>query len=189
MWRYILLLFIAMALAAAGSSSRNTGSSSSWDSGPEAMREGERLFQEGLYEAAAPALWRAVLLHEQTPSQERYDVQRAFQLFLGCYAAQNRVVDGLVFVAEESFRRGQSDMGQKFLEQVLAVDPSNKDARRLQETYHGAAAAAMGASAQDVVEPPPTSAAQFDDEMMKKTPEELYQMASEHFSAKQYEVL
>jgi hypothetical protein len=119
-------------------------------------------------------------------------------MFLGCYAARNRVVDGLVFVSEESYRRGQEAMGRKFLDQALAVDPSHPDARRLKETY--LAAGTVGGAGEDDGDDgeeedessssssPSLSSSSFDDEMLQKSPEELYQVASEHFSNKQYEV-
>jgi hypothetical protein len=197
----LVWLVVTMAAASAAAAAAASGS---WDGGtgngggPEAMEEGERLFKAGSYEEAAAPLWRAVLMHEQTPPAERYDVQRAFQMFLGCYAARNRVVDGLVFVSEESYRRGQAEMGRKFLDQALAVDPSHPDAQRLKETY--LAAGTVGGAGEDDGDDgeeedessssssPSLSSSSFDDEMLQKSPEELYQVASEHFSNKQYEV-
>jgi hypothetical protein len=200
----LVWLVVTMAAASAAAAAAAAAASGSLDGGngggPEAMEEGERLFKAGSYEEAAAPLWRAVLMHEQTPPGDRYDVQRAFQMFLGCYAARNRVVDGLVFVSEESYRRGQEAMGRKFLDQALAVDPSHPDARRLKETY--LAAGTMGGAGEDdgdeeeedesspLSSPssPSPSSSSFDDEMLQKSPEELYQVASEHFSNKQYEV-
>jgi hypothetical protein len=156
------------------------------DSGPFAFQSGKSLFQDKDYEAAAAALWRAVLLHEQTPPDERYDVQEAFQMFLQCYVAQNKVIEGFLFVAEESFQRGQTAMGQRFLEQALAVDPLNAEARRLKELFlPGSDPAYSSPRQREEGQPAPAA---FDDELMKKSPEQLYQIASGHFSSKEYEV-
>jgi tetratricopeptide (TPR) repeat protein len=200
----LVLLLSSLAVACSGIPAVPTAAVASDDddnnnaSGPDAFRLGEELFQRQEYERAAAALWRSVLLHEQTPPDQKYDVQRAFQWFLQCYAAQNRVVDGFAFVAEESFRRGQFDMGKKFLEQALAVDPSNADAVRLRDTYLSVGLTSSGGKrdpttadlgrplvAPDVLG---AGAATFDEETMNMSPEELYRVASEHFSAKEYEV-
>lgn len=174
--------WIRPASSASSSSPSSSSSSSLADSGPFAFQAGKRLFQDQDYEAAASALWRAVLLHEQTPPDERYDVQEAFQLFLQCYVFQNKVVEGFLFVAEESFQRGQIAMGQRFLEQALAVDPLSAEARRLKELFLPVDEAGSSYEGQ---EPAPAT---FDEDYMQKSPEELYQIASGHFSSKEYEV-
>jgi hypothetical protein len=171
-------------LSSVSSSLPQDGGRALLDSGPFAFRTGKSLFQDKDYEAAASALWRAVLLHEQTPPDERYDVQEAFQLFLQCYVAQNKVIEGFLFVAEESFQRGQTAMGQRFLEQALAVDPLNAEAHRLKELFVPADPASSASRQREGYSAPAT----FDEEFMKKSPEELYQIASGHFSNKEYEV-
>lgn len=145
------------------------------EDGPAAFEIGQLLFREQHYDAAAAALWKAVLLHEQTPSDRKYDVQQAFQIFLQCYVLQNKVMDGLLFVAEESFRRNQDAMGRKFLDQAREVDPHHPAVQRVQSLY------LPGEHTVD-------SQAEFGEELTKKTPEELYQVASEHFGNKEYEV-
>jgi hypothetical protein len=176
--------WIRPALSSVSSSLPQDGGRALLDSGPFAFRTGKSLFQDEDYEAAASALWRAVLLHEQTPPDDRYDVQEAFQLFLQCYVAQNKVIEGFLFVAEESFQRGQTAMGQRFLEQALAVDPLNAEARRLKELFVPRDPTSSDSRQREGYSAP----AAFDEAFMKKSPEQLYQIASGHFSNKEYEV-
>ena len=149
--------------------------------GPESFALGQQLFHDRQYEQAAAALWRAVILHGNTPPSKTYDVQEVFQLFMQCYLVQDRLADGLAFVSVESFRRGQTDMGRNYLQQALSVDPNNEAALAVQEEFGDSSSSsssqqASGSSAKDEV-----------DEYIGKTPEQLYGIASEFFAKKNYE--
>jgi len=50
-----------------------------------------------------------------------YEVEEAFSLFLKCYTHLNRIVDGFVFVAAESYLRGQEAMGELYLSEALKL--------------------------------------------------------------------
>ena len=150
--------------------------------GPSSFSRGKELFQQGKYDKAATELWRAVLLHSNTPTEQQYPVQEVFQLFMQCYIVQNRMADGLAFVASESFQRGQIDMGKSYLEQALSVDPNNSVAKNIQREF----ASYLGGGAGD------ESKAEHDDEQLNedlkgKSPEELYEIGSKFFSEKDFE--
>lgn len=129
------------------------------------MDQGQRLFAQQRYDEASLEFWKAVLLHDGS-----YDVQAVFAQFLKCYAVQNRVGDGLAFVASESFKRGQRDMGERYLGEALQVDPQNALARQVQQEFMS-----------EVLD------SDEEDEYANLSPEDLYELASERFSLKQYE--
>jgi len=86
--------------------------------GPKSLSEGRRLYQEKNYDEAALYYWRAVLFQANNP--DKYTVEEAFQGFLGCYAVQNRSVDGFLFIAKEVMERKQKDMALQYIDQALA---------------------------------------------------------------------
>jgi protein O-GlcNAc transferase len=138
---------------------------------------GKAAFEQGHYEAAATDLWKAVLLHAEDPSA--YNVQQVFSDFLQCYVLQDRLADGLAFVAVESFRRNQVEMGRKYLGEALQVDPNNALALEIQQEY-----------AADTIKTAATKSAMQDtrnDDIKSMSPETLYEKASLEFSNKHYE--
>lgn len=150
--------------------------------GPTSVAKGRDLFQSGAYEEAAMEFWKAVLLHSQTPPERQYNVQEVFQSFMQCYIVQGRMADGFAFVASESFQRGQISMGENYLQQALAVDPHNAAAKAVQMEYRQYTGASMQQS-ESVVK----DSDQYNDDLKGKTPEELYDVASSHFSKKNFE--
>ena len=87
--------------------------------GPANLAEGQRLFSLQQYNKASTYLWRAVILHSSTTTppnnkQEAYKVDDAFTPFLQCYLYQNKVVDGLTFIAAESYMRDQISLGELY---------------------------------------------------------------------------
>ena len=150
--------------------------------GPESYELGKKLWEERKYDEAAAALWRAVILHGNTPPARTYDVQEVFQLFMQCYLVQDRLADGLAYVSVESFRRGQVEMGQNYLQQALSVDPNNEAALAIQEEF-GEPSTGPQPSSSSV----PTKSKEEDDPFYGKTPEALYEVASDHFAKKEYE--
>ena len=106
--------------------------------GPVNLQEGQRLFQLGNYNDAAAYLWRAVVLHPKSvKNKDLYQVDDAFKPFLQCYLLQNRLVDGFVFIATESYMRGQNDMGDLYLGQALERDAGHAAALELQQVMKG----------------------------------------------------
>ncbi|KAL9189848.1 hypothetical protein ACHAXT_009523 [Thalassiosira profunda] len=95
--------------------------------GPSNLKEGRRLFQSANYADASAYLWRAVVL--QGDSSQSYSVDEAFTPFLQCYLLQNKVVDGLVFVAAESYLRGQDKMGELYLGQARGAGCHSRERR------------------------------------------------------------
>lgn len=175
-------------------------------SGAESLKEGLHLLKLREYEEAAPYLWRAVLMHEQ--STKPYDVQEAFSGFLQSYSARNKLADGFLYVAKESIGRGQTQMAKMYLQQALQVDPNHEEALEIQEELEefdnsggirkGGASSTkkpkrqvqiisdedeeeVGDSGGDVIE------WDADEKLKRKSPEELYEIASKHFSEKNYE--
>jgi protein O-GlcNAc transferase len=151
--------------------------------GPASWERGQALFREREYDAAAMELWTAVLFHGDTEPERQYDVQAVFQMFIDCYIVQDKLADGLAFVSSESFRRGQTEMGDNYLQQALAVDPKNKAALAIQREYRPSNAR----KATTASTPSPNDKANNDKEFVGKTPEHLYELASRHFSEKRYE--
>jgi tetratricopeptide (TPR) repeat protein len=146
--------------------------------GPTCVLKGKELFQQEQYEDAAMEFWKAVLLHTQTPPERQYNVQEVFQLFMQCYIVQGRMADGFAFVASESFQRGQTDMGQSYLQQALAVDSKNAAALAVQQEF-----LRTGEEEDAVVKDDDT----FNTDLKGKTPEELYELASKEFAKKEFE--
>jgi protein O-GlcNAc transferase len=155
--------------------------------GPESFRLGMKLFSDQQYEDAANALWRSVLLHGQTPPSQTYDVTQAFQTFMQCYIAQDRMADGLAFVSLESFRRGQTDMGKNYLQQALSVDPNNEAALRVQRDFgQGQSPTTTQQSSSNTANSASSTMNQADP-LRGKSPEELYAIASDAFAKKEFE--
>jgi protein O-GlcNAc transferase len=158
--------------------------------GPASLATGDRLFQEHQYDDAAESYWKAVLMHGQTDASRTYDVQSVFQKFMQCYIVQGKMVDGLAYVADNAFQRGQTDMGQQYLEQALSIDPENAAALAVQDEFGtgGTGASAVGTS---------SASKSGDNEMVDdedenpdlqgKSAEQLYEIAAEHFANKDYE--
>jgi hypothetical protein len=151
--------------------------------GPASYARGQELFQQGAYEEAAMELWKAVLLHGSTPPEQQYSVPDVFQLFMQCYSIQGKTADGFAFVASESFRRGQIDMGKSYLEQAFAVDANSAAAKAVRNEFRSLFEETAGDDE--------TSASQDDQslnaDLKGKTPEELYEIGSMHFSEKNFE--
>mmetsp|Transcript_1409 Transcript_1409/g.2969 ORF Transcript_1409/g.2969 Transcript_1409/m.2969 type:complete len:941 (+) Transcript_1409:158-2980(+) len=101
--------------------------------GPTNLQEGQRLFQTGRYDDASAHLWRAVILHTHGDNKQLYKVDDAFTPFLQCYLLQNKIVDGLVFIAAESYMRGQTEMGELYLGQALGRDGGHVGALGLKQ--------------------------------------------------------
>jgi protein O-GlcNAc transferase len=170
--------------------------------GPESFALGKKLWEERNYDEAAASLWRAVLLHGQTPEAQTYDVQEVFHLFMQCYMVQDRLADGLSYVSLESFRRGQDEMGKTYLQQALQVDPHNVKALQIQVEFGAGGSGASsssstatsstslqsgGSAAQTTTSTSPETSATSQDPFYGKTPEDLYEVASGHFASKEYE--
>eukprot|EP00985_Skeletonema_marinoi_P023197 scaffold15256_cov77-Skeletonema_marinoi.AAC.1 len=114
---------------------QSSQSSSSIDisNGHANLLEGQRLLQLGHYIDATTFFWRAVLLHSSSTSSSLYSVNDAFTPFLQCYINLNKLVDGITFVAAESYLRRQDQMGDLYLEQALEQDDGHVSAVRLKE--------------------------------------------------------
>jgi protein O-GlcNAc transferase len=148
--------------------------------GPSSFARGQQLFGERKYDQAAIELWKAVLFHGNTAPERQYDVQEVFQMFMQCYIIQGKMADGLAFAASESFRRGQIDMGRSFLHQALAVDPKNQAALAVQNEFGYGGDLGANHSPED-------GRSEQNADLAGKTPEQLYEVASQHFSKKNYE--
>ena len=172
-------------------SQANTSAYTLDTNGPESLKRGKELFQQGQWEEAARYYWRAVLLQEQ--SGKVYTVEEAFGGFMQCYIVQDRPADGFIFIAKESWQRGQKAMAQKYLDQALEVDPSNEDGLALQKMMAGG----MGYAAHHEYQRPKKDrtnkfqplygSAEDEDPLEGKTPEDLYEYGSTLFSRRNYE--
>ena len=174
----------AAAAAAAGIDTGNTGDAGTAADGPASLARGRELLAQDRYDEAAPHFWRAVLLHgeqQQGTAEEAYTVEEAFTLFLRCYAAQDRTADGFAYVAVESYRRGQLDMAQTYVETALEVDPNHGGALELRGLLQASSSGAGGATAAAA-----GGGGGATDPDSGKTPEELYHDGTQYFSRKQY---
>jgi protein O-GlcNAc transferase len=169
--------------------------------GPTSFRIGQSLFEEQEYEEAAMELWRAVLLHAETPSSQKYDVQVVFSMFLQCYVRRNMTIEGLLFVSMESYRRGNMEVGRQFLEQAKTIDPNHVAVRALQEEYAPETLSLSSSTKTFQGSNQPTTHGLDhnigDDssdfivkgrDVRKLTPEQLYELAAEDFASKDYEL-
>lgn len=157
--------------------------------GPASFALGKQLWEQRQYNEAASALWRAVILHANTPAAETYNVEEVFQLFMQCYMIQDRLADGFAFVSLESFKRGQDEMGRTYLQQALSVDPENPTALEIQREFGGAKGGSGSSRTQGSKSSSDTSTLSEEqkDPYYGKTPEDLYEIGSNHFAEKQYE--
>jgi tetratricopeptide (TPR) repeat protein len=159
--------------------------------GLESLKEGQKLFAEEKYEKAAIYFWRAVLLQEQ--SGEAYAVEDAFTPFVQSYAVQDRTADAFVYIAKESWQRGQKDMAKTYLQQALSIDSSNGDALALLEKFEGGGTSksrsSSKASRKKRENPfqPNYGTPEADRPLDDKSPEELYSYGATLFSRRNYE--
>lgn len=189
-WRILaLLVLLVLFIARAGGNQQPSLKHQGLPDGPGSFARGKKLFEELQYDQAATELWNAVLFHGDTPAERQYDVQTVFTMFMQCYMLQGKMADGLAFVSLESFRRGQVDMGKNYLQQALAVDPENPAALAIQNEFgvisSGSAASSDGDNNNFEAGKEPEATPNAD--LAGKTPEQLYEMASQHFSQKNYE--
>jgi len=147
--------------------------------GPASLQKGMELFAQQQYDDAAVALWRAVLLNEETEAEKEYDVQAVFQQFMQCYIVQDRMADGLAFVASESFQRGQKEMGTNYVHQALSVDPNNELALALQAQF-------MVDTSHDENDISSAVDEESNKDIAGLTPERLYEFGSVQFTEKNY---
>ena len=166
----------------------------SMQNGPANLAEGKKLFHELEYDRAAMHFWRAVLMQEQ--NTDAYTVEEVFNGFIQCFAVQDRIADGFVYIAQESIGRGQFPMGKMYLQQALHVDPNNQEALLLQNRIETMGFVFDGSEPQtdnEEEEDNDDDVDEFDEgddtrtNLMKKSPEELYEVASKHFQDRKYE--
>lgn len=162
--------------------------------GAESFKEGLRLFEEGVdYDRAAIHFWRAVLY--QGEFADIYSVEDAFSQFIQCYAVQGRAEDGFVYVAKESFKRGQADMAKNFLAQALQLDPMHPGGLELQEqmTVSNGGASPGGTAGQGEIKKRENKfqarygTPEADNPLEGKSPEDLYEYGTTLFNRKNYE--
>jgi tetratricopeptide (TPR) repeat protein len=147
------------------------------------LKEGQRLLALQDYDRAAMHFWRAVLLHASASGT--YTVEESFQPFLQCFALQGRTADGFVYIAQQSFARGQDQMGKMYLQQALGVDPNHAEALLLRQQWE-----MMEESTSDIVSSQDQGRREDDHENLDGldgTPEEMYERASKYFVDRNYE--
>jgi len=108
------------------------------DSGETNYHKANIHFQQGRYEEAAEHYWAAVLLHSTNPSSHiggkaSYAVQDAFVPFIKCYSIRDKLADGTAYIAMESWKRGQLDMAQLYVDQTLIHDANHEEALLIKE--------------------------------------------------------
>lgn len=143
------------------------------------LKEGQRLLVLQDYDRAAMHFWRAVML--QAASTGAYTVEEAFQPFMQCFTLQGRTADGFVYIAQQSFARGQDQMGKTYLQQALGVDPNNAEALLLKQQLE------MVEGSSSIAMPSQEQGGQEDDYGLNSTPEELYAKAGQLFVERDYE--
>ena len=112
------------------------------------FKEGMRLFQLEKYHDAAPLFWRAVLLYDKDPSNVGlYNVDDAFLPFLKCHMKVDTFTEGLLFIAAESYLRGQEEIGDTYLAQTLERDANNPYGLELKKIVSDSRRSNVGGSA------------------------------------------
>jgi len=102
-----------------------------------AVAKGLRLFEEKKYAEAAKEFWLSIDEHTESDyDYDLYKVQTSFDHFMDSYAAQNKVAEGLCFVAEQSFLRRQTDMANHFLQKCVEQDPKHNMIKNIREKFH-----------------------------------------------------
>ena len=89
-WWFLATIALVLLLECQPSLAQQQGQPPLETDGPQSLALGKQLREERQYDAAAAALWRAVILHSGTPEAQTYDVQEVFQLFMQCYMVQDR---------------------------------------------------------------------------------------------------
>lgn len=84
-----------------------------------------KLYNEEKYDDAAEEYWQAFVKHKKKAQGRTFSASEAYQKFLMCYMKQNKLGDGLAFIAYDSFQRGKKDTGLDVYEQAVVVDPKN----------------------------------------------------------------
>jgi len=201
-WVQVAWIFVAVAAAASvylvdAAISLDFSTKIDPADGHKNIEEGNRLLAEQQFDRAAMHFWRAVLVQEKYKgTSKEYGVEGIFQSFMQCWAAQGKLVDGFVYIAQESIQRGQIDMGKQYLKQALQLQPDHEDAWTLQENLDsmglGKNLDALKGSVTD-----DNAGQDIEDEAVDKkypwgadfkgTPEELYAAGSASFSEKSYE--
>ncbi|KAG7348948.1 glycosyl transferase family 41 protein [Nitzschia inconspicua] len=161
--------------------------------GPESLIQGKKLYEEGDYDRAALYFWRAVLLQSSSPSE--YTVEEAYQGFMGCFAVQDRMVDGFLFIAKESMQRKQKEMALQYIDQALLLEPDNKEALFLKERFETGGAMGSGQHVPPIKKrkerdnkfQPQWGTPEASNPLMNKSPEDLYEYGATLFSRKNYE--
>jgi len=106
--------------------------------GPGNLREGRRLFHLHQYNAASHHLWRAIILHTEGVNSKLYEVEEVFTPFLQCYLLQDKLLDGLTFIAAESYLRGEANIGSIYVEKALEKDGAFGGALELKKVMRAA---------------------------------------------------
>ena len=189
-WKFLFLSLLLLWIPLVASSGELETPYTLTTDGLESFQEGERLFSEGDYDRAAIYFWRAIIFQEQ--SGNAYSVQDSFQAFIKCYAVQDRVADGFVYIARESFQRGQKEMAKQYLEQALSVDPANEGGLELQRKMEGGGSdkdyrkGAYSRKKRENKFQPNYGSPEADRPLDGKSPEDLYEYGATLFSRKNY---
>jgi len=156
--------------------------------GPANFKEGKRLFGARDYDKAAMHFWRAVIMQEQ--NKQAYTVEEVFSSFMQCFAVQERVSDGFVYIAQESIGRGQYPMGKMYLEQALTLDPTHEHGLLLKEQLEAMGMNLKGSEDDEDDEDEDNEDDYEDDDDLgiSGTPEELYEVASDYFQKRDYQL-
>ena len=189
-WRYLFLSLLLLLWVPRTSSEELETPYTLTTDGAASLAEGQRLFAEGNYERAAIYFWRAVLFQEQ--SGGAYSVEDCFTGFIQSYAVQDRAADGFVYIAKESFQRGQKDMATTYLQQALSIDPDNEGGLELQQKMEGGPitdrSRKVGSKKKRENKFQPNyGTPEADRPLDGKSPEDLYEYGSTLFSRKNYE--
>eukprot|EP00934_Nitzschia_sp_Nitz4_P005707 Nitzschia sp. Nitz4//scaffold46_size129759//34//2598//NITZ4_003478-RA/size129759-snap-gene-0.0-mRNA-1//1//CDS//3329552526//5697//frame0 len=155
--------------------------------GPQSLVEGARIFEEGDYERAALYFWRAVLFQEQ--NKDKYTVEDAYGKFMQCFAVQDRIADGFVFIARESLQRGQKPMALQYVQQALQMEPTNEEAQSILAKIEGREdpIPKRTTSKSDNKFQPRFGTAEAENPLEGKSATDLYEYGSTMFSRKNYE--
>jgi protein O-GlcNAc transferase len=178
-WAGVFLIVLSLCISPLHAVTLDFETRISTENGLANLQEGRRLLGLQDYDRAAMHFWRAVMLQSASPND--YTVEEAFQSFVQCFAVQGRTADGFVYIAQESFARKQDEMGRTYLAQALAVNPNHEEALLLQEQLQ------LIEGPSRTIMPSDSLRKKKKDEFEDKTAEELYAVASEFFSSRDYE--
>lgn len=103
--------------------------------GQEAYDKAVDLYSTQSYMKAASFFWKSILSRR---NNDTFQVHEAFQNFVNCYKALDDEANAYAFVAAQYTGRGMNEEALVYARQALRIDPTNKIALDVMDTFQAA---------------------------------------------------